>query len=405
MNPMPEGRGLQLGRMARRVRLHDSSPTEDTDVLGSDGIGWASEATAGTQELGLGRAVGSGHLPTGRAGLASIVRVNHQNGHPSQACLVLQKGTKLAKGPGVLLATLRPANLNPRADALEVLQGDSPLRAFGLRHQLLADNVVNVPSEAALLAGALLEQSPGRLGAPGLEPSAELGVPFPEAVDLAPRVGFPIGVGGDVDYAQVHPQHICKLPGGRLRGVYGDIQVEDSIPVDQVGLAPPPVETGSLIGAKGHGDSLPAPQGQEADYLHALPGHNALVIGNGPMGPEPGLNAPIPFVGIYHFPDSVDGQLGGETKVSTDAVVDNLLEPNLVGAALPISYDGDGIAGSIKPLHSGQKAGILLRAGHQLHGQRLFHEGMLPQIPSIVKKGGGPSSPWLKPGDSGPTCC
>ena len=69
MNPMAKARGLQLGRLARRVRPHTGGPA---DVLRSDGVGRPSEAALDAAKLCLRRPVGLRHMPAGRTGAGGV---------------------------------------------------------------------------------------------------------------------------------------------------------------------------------------------------------------------------------------------------------------------------------------------------------------------------------------------
>src|SRR5690606_19589199 len=227
MNPMAKARGLQLGRLARRVRLHDGSPARN--VASSDGIGRPSEAAADTPEMRLRRTVGFCHMPAGGAGPGGVPGIDNDHRNACQTSLVLDEGAKLMERPTVLDATLSLLNRDPFADALEVFQGDAATGAFGLRDQPLADDVVDITGEPLLLPPALLEKLFGRLGAFGLKPRPEFRITLSQAVQARAGVGLTVRVGSDVDDAEVHTKPVFRLPRRRLRHVYDNGEVETPV--------------------------------------------------------------------------------------------------------------------------------------------------------------------------------
>ncbi|GIV22052.1 MAG: hypothetical protein KatS3mg023_3803 [Armatimonadota bacterium] len=194
MNPMAKARGLQLGRLARRVRLHDGSPARN--IASSDGISRPSEAAADTPEMRLRRTVGFCHMPAGGAGPGGVPGIDKDHRNACQTSLILDEGAKLMERPTVLDATLSLLNREPFADALEVFRGDAATGAFGLRDQLLADDV----------DGHLSRQAK----------------PFPDVVvdeflepDLVGRL-LPEGDFGNSVTRRVEPLHRLQKGGGLL---------------------------------------------------------------------------------------------------------------------------------------------------------------------------------------------
>ena len=118
------------------VRQVDDCPAPPPEVQGRDVVGLPSEATDHAGKSALVGTVGplgmpaSGALPTGVAG------VNKHHSDPGPLRFVGQFLSQVVESPGVQRGALRPPSPDPLADALQVLQGDRPIRALGLLHQV-----------------------------------------------------------------------------------------------------------------------------------------------------------------------------------------------------------------------------------------------------------------------------
>jgi len=399
MNPMAKARGLQLGRLARRVRLHDGSPARN--VASSDGISRPSEAAADTPEMRLRRTVGFCHMPAGGAGPGGVPGIDKDHRNACQTSLVLDEGAKLMERPTVLDATLSLLNREPFADALELFQGDAATGVFGLRDQPLADDVVNVAGEPLLLPPTLFEEPFGGLGSLGLKPRPELRITLSQAVQVPAEVGLAVRVGGDVDDAEVHAKPVFWAFGRRLRHVHHHGQIEAPVAVDEVSLPPDVLQPRRLVSAKHDGDDLPALKRQDGHSVQALPGENALIIDDGSARAEGRLLGPVPLVGFRDLADDADGHLSRQAKPFPDVVVDEFLESDLVGRLLPEGDFGNSVTRRVEPLHRLQKGGGLLGRRLKLDHQRQVHVLIITRNPQSRKCGSHPSSPRLKAGASG----
>lgn len=183
----------------------------------------AGETTLNAGEKGLRRSVQLVDIPARGTSPAGVSGIHEHHLDPRQLGLVFHEGSKLKECPGMPATSLRPSSPNPRADALQVLQGNSSPGAFGLRNQFFGDGVIDVAGEAAFLALALLEEPFGRFGPFLLKPGPELGVPLPKAVQMPAGEGFPIGIYGDVDDSQINPEEVLGISGGRLVHFTDDI--------------------------------------------------------------------------------------------------------------------------------------------------------------------------------------
>src|SRR5215469_9695125 len=195
---------------SRRVWLHDGSPARD--VTGRDVVGGASEPAPLAAEHVPGRAVPLVNVATSRALARRASGIHQDDWHRGERRLVDDELPELPERPGVHVGALSLANRYPLADPTQVFELDPAPGAFGLADDSLADDLVDVPGEPGFPAAAPGQQPPGGLGAFRLQPLAELAVSVPHGPDRFPAVRSPIGVGGQVDNTEVHPE-----PLGRLR--------------------------------------------------------------------------------------------------------------------------------------------------------------------------------------------
>ena len=130
-----------------------NGPASNTNVLSRDSVGQPSKATRDTLETCLTRTIArvdqsAGRIGTGPRGVARV-HINHR--YTRQSRLVSDELAQLVERPRVQDTPLRPPSLDPRADAFEIFEGKSSLRALGHAHQTLADRVVYECREAVLL--------------------------------------------------------------------------------------------------------------------------------------------------------------------------------------------------------------------------------------------------------------
>ena len=399
MNPMTKVRGLSFGSSGHRDHwLHDNSL--GPDIPGRNMVCWASEPAGHTNETGLRDAVSLIHEAALGASPAGIPRVNEDYRDTRQSSLVLDKAAKLEERPVGLARPLTPTKPFPvLAYPLEVFQGDTPLGVFGVSHQPLADDVVRVALEALLSPRDTPELSSGRSSLLALEVAAAVLKLAPGVLNLLAREGFTIRIDCEIDDAEVNPQVVRDFSLRGFGGVNGHKEIEDAIPEHEVGLASAPVDTSRLILSQPDGDYLTPGKCQQAHRLHALPRHDALIILDGPIGPEVGLNAPVSLVGFHGLRDSADGQLRRETETGANVIVDQLLEGHLVGTPFSEGDPGDGIASGVEASHRLQQGAMLAGIGSELDRQRQFHGSMITQERSINKERAA-SSPCLKAGAS-----
>ena len=174
---------------------------------------------------------------TGGASSGRVTRVNQRHQYSGELGLVLNKLAKLIEGPGVLLPPLTLTNRDAVSNSLEVFKGNTSTAVFGLRNNTLADAVIDMTSKASFLFGTLLEKSFRCLRIFRLKFGSKFGMPFSQPIDLSAGINLTIGVGGDIDYTQVHTEKLTGVAFRRLLNLTGLEEVKASILINQVGFA------------------------------------------------------------------------------------------------------------------------------------------------------------------------
>ena len=366
-----------MGRSSCRVRLFDNSPTANIDR--SDSVSRASEPALTTEERCLTGTVGLRNMPAGRTSARSISGIDSYDADTGKDSLVLDKGAKLMERPGMMDATLSLANRNPVADALELFKSDPPPGAFGFRDQSLADRMVDVRCKPGFLALTFLQEPLGGLGAFGLKAFAEFSVPFSQAVDLSAGISFAVGIGGNVDDTKINAKPVFRIASRRFGDIHNHGQIKDAVTIDEIGLPANPFQSCGLVFSEDNGNDLAALERQDGYTVHALPGENALVVDDCSVWAEGRLLGFIPLVRFGNLADGADSQLCREIELFPDVVINDLLEPDFIGRALPESNFGNGVAGGIEPLHYFQESGSLFGGWLKFNHQCQVHKTSITQ--------------------------
>src|ERR1700730_12693441 len=260
------------------VRPHDGGPGTRRNDAYRDGIGWASEAAHDALETRLRGPIRPIDVPAGQARLRRVAGIDQHDWHPDTRRLVLHEGAQLSECPVGVARSLPPSNRDALADALKVFQGNSATGVFGGAHQCLADAVVRVALEARLLSAQGLELAFGRPCLATLQIASAVGEGATLLFDARAGIDNGIGVGGDVDDAQVDAQKVVHVNRRNIGHLERGIQVEHAISQDEVGLTTQTAATRLLIRTEAARHQGSTVERQDADVLQALPRHDALVV-------------------------------------------------------------------------------------------------------------------------------
>lgn len=325
--------------------------------------------------------VGLINAATLRAGAAGIPGVNEGHRDPLQPGLIFDEQPELVKSPRVVLPSLGPSDNGSLPDALEVFQGDAQGVPGSLFDNTLADDMVHITGETALLPSALQEQPLSRAGSPGLKPGPEFGMTLSEPVEVAPGVAFPLGVGEDVDDAQVAAQEACGLIGSRLGNLDYLVDEEPLVPIGEGGLA------GLLAQGNTGGEGIEPAIDADSPVMAI----GVLEKRDGAQGSEGGQGIPMGLVLVSggHLANSYQGGRRGEAESLPCLVVGPSLEGEPVKELLSKSDSREPVAGGVEAGYDVEEGlGLLwpnLHLGYELHAL-IVAIGGLP-VKFLVLKG------------------
>src|ERR1022692_2676536 len=140
-------------------RIYCEAP-KSGEIPGCVEIGESGVATVQTAKLGLTLAVGLFAVATLAAGATRVPRIDHDDPHALNLGFVLDEGPQLEEAPAALSIALRPPNRGPRANTLQVFQGNPARRVLGGRNDLLADAMILDATKPAFAARQGLQSFP-----------------------------------------------------------------------------------------------------------------------------------------------------------------------------------------------------------------------------------------------------
>ena len=240
----------------RYNRLADSSPVPD--VEGCNEISFSLKTTGNASKPGsfwpvfpaYGMAIGT--FP------AAVAWIHRDDGNAHFFCLVFDELSKLVESPRIVDVPVAFPNGCPRPYAAEVFNGNRRRGAFGFLNDLLRYHMVGVPGEPALLPGELVQMSPCRFPtlvvvSNRLQPGTEIGIVFPDLVDLITGIVLPGGIHRNIDDAHVNSHDVLRFDDGFFRNFNGNHEVEHFVLPDEITLTPDPFKGYLTIFSNGHG--------------------------------------------------------------------------------------------------------------------------------------------------------
>ncbi len=198
-----------------------------------------------TPEMGLIDPVAFRAVPTYGTGAARVPRIDQDHAHAGLGRLVRDTAPKLAKRPSVARTTLRPSNRPSLADPGQILQRECLTGRARLGNQFLADAVVDIPLEPRLTTGVFPEPPAGATGVRFLESLAVLKTALAHLSYLRAAIGGAVGVGRQIDHAQINAQDAGRFVRGGIGLRLRDVQGERAVAL------PPPAPPHSVGGGTG----------------------------------------------------------------------------------------------------------------------------------------------------------
>jgi hypothetical protein len=377
MNPRLKHVGLSLARQPcclRDVRLHDSSPTKNTNVPGSDRIRMASAATRYAAKGCLIGAIGLVNMAARWTCSRGISRIDQSDGYARKRGLVCDTGLQLKERPAMQNGALRLPSPHPRANVLEVFKRNPPLCALSLPNNAFADRMVDILCEARFLSRQFLESPLRRQGSLLLELVSEPPVPIANTFDGTAAVNRAIAISGDVRHTQIDPKHVVNILWIGFVYLTGRQQIPVAAMVDQIGFTHPRVEQPHLALTSDEGDRQPPFQCPDRHRrFKQVPRENAVIVGNSGKRTKGALCLLAEFVGIAYFRKRADDDLCRQSKYFSHMWVAQLLERKLAKCLRFPGDSADVVAGGVGRLKYMPKGISLLRRRQQLQLCDQFH--------------------------------
>jgi hypothetical protein len=151
------------------------------------------------------------------------------------------------------------------------------------------------------------------------------------ALDRFARILVPGRVGGDLHDTEVDTEKAVCFNRGGGGHVDADIQVEDAVPEDEVGLPLLHGKSGRLVGSVAHRQQNATADGQERNVPGIPDIQDPLVVNHRAVRVEGRLNVLVALVRFTCLADAAYCPLRGEFELFTQACVDEGLEGDLVG--------------------------------------------------------------------------
>lgn len=335
----------------------------------------------------MGDAVGFLTVPTRRAGLRRVGRIDNLHGDACEATLVGDVAAKLVKGPTAHPHSLRPTKPCPLADAGEVLQCNSAPGAFGLRNESLADNVVHITPKTGLLVLRALQSTsdaPGSLATllPDtrgfLERAPTLIVAGADLLDSFATKGVAVARGRKVLDAEIDADEICRGNRRTVRHIHRHKEEPLTVvPKHEVALTLLQREPLLLVAAHEQRDRDAAFESEHRCPVQTSKREGAGIVGNRRVLAKRGLHVPVSLVRLDNAMNAEDRHLGGQPKPFSDFVVEQFLRFDLVGNAMRVQFTRNPVGGFVKPLNRSAQFRGLSRVRKQLELQGDLHRSIL----------------------------
>jgi hypothetical protein len=357
-------------------------------------IGMPLEPTSHASELGLTPPVPLVDHATLGTCLARVSRIHELKRYARKKRLVGQVRPKLKERPSGMPRTLALPNRYPGSDPLEVFKSDSASGVSGLVDNAFADPMVLDGTKPGLLARNLLEPSFGTLGAASLKSLPMIRIPLANGLDLFPRIRFPVRVEGKVADPQIHSEPAFRIHGRTVRDIDGHKQVELALPVNKIGLTPDAFESSSVVGTHSARDRNASIEGKDRDPVEAvLERVEPLIVREGAERVELGEFGFVPPVDLANLRDDSDSMLSREAEEAADLVVEELLEPELVGGLKVEGFLSEPRASLIGTSERTEEAFLLHPIGQELDGRNQLHGHRLSADKTVVHRQRGALPP------------
>ena len=310
-------------------------------------------------------------------GLGSVCGIDEYCGHSEESRFILDELPELIESPCIEATTLCLRNRSPATDTLEVLKSNTASGVFGFGHDLFGDAMVDVPTEPCGSSGESLEVPLGTLRPGTLKRCTQSAVFLSCAVDRVAGMNGSIRVHRKVDDTEIYTEEPIGVDRIALGNIKRQVEVEGSIPVDQICLASDSTDPCLLIGSENHLDNDSTTDSHEGDRFKPLERHDTMIVDHRTLGLEFRFDRLVPLVGLGNLRDCPDGQLCRESIFLPDGVVDMFLKSKLVRRAQLERGFRDLVTRGVELVHGFEKEFRLFVGRSKFDRQHKFHVLML----------------------------
>ncbi len=343
--------------------------------MGGDIIREGGIAASNTGERFLGFPVLFIHTAEFRTGPGRIPGIDDMEFDAFHQGLAGHKGAELTEGPVVQPASLAFPGRNLFPDAGEIFDGHSGSSAFGLGNKLFGDVVVDPRLKTMLLPGGFFQSPLGRLRLFLLKALSSFLIPDPFVFDRSAGENLPIGIGGDVDDAEIDSRNLFRKLRLLLRNVADKIEEPffAVLAVDEIDFPFPEPEIFPLMLSADEGDLHAARKRPNAGLIPFLEGKDPVVVGLGRSFAKNMDGGSIRPIGIGNFRKAPDNHLGGKRRRSSCLTVFRLVEGKLAEGLRFEGKPGQFIAKIIARFQSLEENLRLIFRRFQFEIERYFH--------------------------------
>ncbi len=305
-------------------------------------------------------ATGLVYATTYRTDSGSVARINLKQWHACEPCFVGDELFELIERPVSVSCPLRLPNRDPRAYPCQILYSDSSMRALGLLHDTLANDVIRVLLEVSLFARKCLEFAFGCLDAFTLKIAATMGQYAAAPVYRLATESLTIRVGSQIDYAQVNAKDAVRFLLWGFLDIARRKEVKVAFDQGQVALALLGLEQAQMVVSADKSELEPSRNRSDRDSLRPnVPTQDVLIEGNSTVGPERVLRPLVQLIGVGRLGDATHYKGRIEAEAGACGVIHEFVKGVLAKCfALPRLFT-DPVAGNIALLYRGEQGGVL----------------------------------------------
>ena len=318
--------------------------------------------------------------------------------HTSQRRFVGDILTKFAKSPLAVSAALRLPNrwLGAFPDTRQVFEGQVLPSVFGFGNEAFADNVIGVGLEPPFAPTEALQLALGALGSDLLKRPPQAVIVLARSLYRRATERLTIAISGEIDDAQVNPQHALNFVGCRFLDFAHGEQVPFVAYQHKVTLALTCLKHLALTFTCHERYTEPTVNSPDGDFqLGQLPRQDTVIVGDASRQPKHALGLAVQLVGISHFCQDTHSYLSRQAELLPNCTVAQVVQVVLPERLRLPRLPTDVVGSSVRRL-KGSLEGVRLFGrrlqfdlSNQLHGDT-YKSSRLEEIIGVCREKSNP---------------